>query len=71
MSSKSFQNNVQNNCKNQTDDRAGKRNGRPGVCGRIPILLQRELSALHPGAFKTYEKGKQGRGRAACRLLQR
>ncbi len=44
-----------------------KRNGRPGVCGRIPILLQRELSALHPGAFKTYEKGKQGRGRAACR----
>lgn len=46
-------------CKNQTDDRAGKRNGRPGVCGRIPILLQRELSALHPGAFKTYEKGSR------------
>ena len=54
-------------CKNQTDDRAGKRNGRPGVCGRIPILLPGELSALHPGAFKTQEKGKQGRGRAACR----
>lgn len=46
-------------CKNQTDDRSGKRNGRPGVCGRIPILLQRELSALHPGAFKTYEKGSR------------
>ena len=44
-----------------------KENGRPGVCGRIPILLQRELSALYSGEFKTYEKGKPGRGRAACR----
>ena len=54
-------------CKDQTDDRAGKRNRCPGVCGRIPILLPGELSALHPGAFKTQEKGKPGRGRAACR----
>ncbi len=35
-------------CKDQTDDRAGKKNRCPGVCGRIPILLQRELSALYP-----------------------
>ena len=54
-------------CKDQTDDRAGKRNRCPGVCGRIPILLPGELSALHPGAFKTQEKGKPGRGRTACR----
>ena len=45
-------------CKNQTDDRAGK-NGCPGVCGRIPILLPGELSALHPGAFKTKKKGSR------------
>ena len=54
-------------CKDQTDDRAGKRNRCPGVCGRIPILLPGELSALHPGAFKTKKKGEPGRGRAACR----
>ena len=54
-------------CKDQTDDRAGKRNRHSGVCGRITILLQRELSALYPGEFKAHEKGKQGRGRAACR----
>ena len=54
-------------CKDQTDDRAGKRNRCPGVCGRIPILLSGELSALHPGAFKTKKKGEPGRGRAACR----
>ena len=52
-----------------TTDRAGKRNRCPGVCGRIPILLPGELSALHPGAFKTQEKGKPGRGRTACRVF--
>ncbi|MFR5552908.1 MAG: hypothetical protein ACLTK4_05745 [Roseburia intestinalis] len=34
-------------CKDQTDDRAGKEKQSPGVCSRIPILLQRELSALY------------------------
>ena len=39
---------------------AGKRNWCPGVRGRIPILLQRELSALYPGEPEAHEKGKQG-----------
>lgn len=38
-----------------------------GLWTAAGIMMERELSALHPGAFKTYEKGKQGRGRAACR----
>ena len=49
-------------CKDQTNDWAGKRNWCPGVRGRIPILLQRELSALYPGEPKAHEKGKQGGG---------
>ena len=40
----------------------GKRNWCPGVRGRIPILLQRELSALYPGEPEAHEKGKQGGG---------
>mgnify|MGYP007069802739 CR=1 FL=1 len=38
-----------------------------GSVWQNPHSVTKRTVCLHPGAFKTYEKGKQGRGRAACR----